>query len=71
MMYRFLRIVEIMWLAIAAVSLVECIFLFNANRNKSLMFGAFFLIAVGMFFFRRHNRKKMEAKRAAQNQNPS
>jgi hypothetical protein len=63
-MYRFLRIVEIMWLAIAAVSLVEVYFNFTrGDQSKAWIFVGFFAVAMGMFFFRRWNRKRMLAKK--------
>lgn len=69
-MHRFLRVIEIMWLAIAAVSLVEAVFRWNEDRNKALIFIAFMGLAVFMFFFRRKSRQKLEAKmRDKQNDN--
>jgi uncharacterized membrane protein YozB (DUF420 family) len=65
-MNKALRIVEIMWLIIAAVSLFEIIARWNVDRDKALIFGAFLILSVFMYFFRRRNRMKYEQRRKEQ-----
>ena len=67
-MTRAVRIVEIMWIAIAAISIVEIYANWGDNRNRAYMFAAFFALAVFMFFFRRRMRLRYE-KRMKDNQN--
>jgi hypothetical protein len=57
-MNSFMRVVEIAWLAVAAVSLSEVYFRWNTNRYQAYMFGGFFLIAAFMYFFRKRQRIK-------------
>lgn len=68
-MIKALRIVEIMWLVIAAVSAFELVARWNADRDKALIFGAFLILSVFMFFFRKRNRLKYE-KRNREQDNP-
>jgi uncharacterized membrane protein YfcA len=65
-MIRALRIVEIMWLVIAAVSAFELVARWNADRDKALIFGAFLILSIFMFFFRKRNRMKYEQRRKEQ-----
>ena len=53
-----MRVVEIAWLAVAAVSLVEVYFRWNDDRNSAYMFGGFFLVAAFMYYFRKRQRIK-------------
>lgn len=53
-----MRIVEIAWLAVAAMSLVEVFMRWENDRDKALMFGGFFLLAAFMYFFRKKQRFK-------------
>ena len=66
-MTRAVRIVEIMWIAIAAVSIVEIYANWGENQGRSYMFAGFFALAVFMFFFRRRMRIRYE-KRMKDNQ---
>ncbi len=65
-MIKALRIVEIMWLVIAAVSAFELIARWNLDRDKALIFGAFLILSIFMFFFRKRNRQKYEKRRKEQ-----
>ena len=51
-----MRIVEIAWLAVAAMSLVEVFMRWEAARNEAYMYGGFFLVAAFMYFFRKRSR---------------
>ena len=52
-MNKMLRIVEVMWAVIAAVSAYETYRLWNVDQQKALIFLAFLALAIFMFFFRR------------------
>lgn len=67
-MNKMLRIVEVMWAIIAAVSAFEAYRLWNLDQQKALIFLAFLALAVFMFFFRRRTRMRYE-QRKAENQN--
>ncbi len=67
-MNKMLRIVEIMWAVIAAVSAFEAYRLWGVEQQKALIFLAFLALAIFMFFFRRRTRKRYE-QGGAQNQN--
>lgn len=57
------RIIEIMWLAVAAVSLVEMVIGFRESGFSDQHFQLFavvFFTAVFMYFFRKRQRKKSE-----------
>jgi hypothetical protein len=68
-MKHMLRIVEIMWSVIAAVSAYELFNLWNVDRQKAYMFGAFMVLAVFMFFFRRRTRIRYQQRQEQNNQN--
>lgn len=61
-----LRIVEVMWAVIAAISAYEIINLWGIDRQKAYMFMAFLALAIFMFFFRRRTRIRYQ-KRQEQN----
>jgi len=55
------KIVEIVWLAVAAVSLVEAVYNYKKSgfeNDGTLMFLMVFALAVFMYFFRRFQRLK-------------
>ena len=56
-MNRALRLVEIMWLAVAAVSAVE-VYAAWGNWNRTIQFTLFLGVAVFMYFLRRRSRLK-------------
>ena len=51
-----MRIVEIAWLAVAAICVVELYFRWNDKNNQFWMFAGALVIAVVMFFFRKKQR---------------
>ncbi len=55
-----IRIIEIMWIVIAAVSLMELIRLWNTPSDKKWIFGGFLVLAIFMFWFRNKQRIRME-----------
>ncbi|MCH8554030.1 MAG: hypothetical protein LAT76_02670 [Schleiferiaceae bacterium] len=61
-MKNLLRVVEIMWLVIAAMSIVEVIKNWGGDQTRVLIFAAFFVMAVFMFFFRVKSRRKLSEK---------
>ena len=61
-MSKMVRIVEIMWLVIAAVSAYEIFARWNTERQNAYMFLAFLVLSVFMFYFRRRSRLRYEAK---------
>lgn len=54
-MNRAMRFIEILWLAVAAVSVVEIVKSWG-DWNTTLKFTLFLGVAVFMYFFRRKNR---------------
>lgn len=66
-MTRAVRIVEIMWIAIAAISIVEIYANWGDNRNRAYMFAGFCALSIFMFYFRRRMRLRYE-KRMRDNQ---
>ncbi len=60
-MNRALRLIEILWLAVAAVSLVEAVKAWG-TWSSVIKFALIFGAAVFMYFFRKKSRKKNEAK---------
>ncbi len=67
-MKHMLRIVEVMWAVIAAISAFEVFNLWQADRQKAYMFGAFCALAVFMFFFRRRTRMRYQQRQEQNNQ---
>ena len=58
-MNRTLRIVEILWLGVAAVCVVEIYRAWGqSNWNRTLQFSLFLGVAIFMYFFRRRTRLK-------------
>ena len=58
-MNRALRIVEVMWLGVAAVSAVEVYFAWEqSNMTRSIQFSLFLGAAIFMYFLRRRSRIK-------------
>ena len=56
------RIVEIMWLVIAAVSTFEIFVRWNTARDEAYMFMAFLALSIFMFYFRRRTRLRYESR---------
>lgn len=59
-MLRMLKIVEVVWAAMAVVCLIEFIRLFNSEGDTKWIFGGFMLVSIFMFFFRRRTRHRYE-----------
>ncbi|MCC6721364.1 MAG: hypothetical protein IT243_04125 [Bacteroidia bacterium] len=58
------RFIEIMWLAIAAISIVEMIVGYNQKGISSQhfqLFGLVFVVAVFMYFLRKRQRKNIDS----------
>lgn len=58
MMNKAMRVVELLWLAVAAVSLVEVFKEWGDDWNKTIQYSLFFGAAVFMYFLRRKGRLK-------------
>lgn len=56
------RLVEIVWMAIAAISLVEFYFTYKASgfNQDAQVFVFVFFVSVFMYFFRRRQRLRMK-----------
>lgn len=59
-MMKFFKYFEYAYLFIAALSLFETIRLWNTERNRAYIFAFFVVVAIFMFFFKRHFRRKLE-----------
>ncbi|NUM31687.1 MAG: hypothetical protein HUU47_05120 [Bacteroidetes bacterium] len=58
------RFIEIMWLAIAAVSVVEIIIAYKqqgASSRNLQMFGVVLVVALFMYFLRKRQRKNIDS----------
>lgn len=59
-MIRILRYTEYLYLIVAFFAGYRLIELLGTDSQERLIFGLFFVVSVGMFFFRRNYRKKFE-----------
>ncbi len=59
-MIRILRYTEYLYLIVAFFAGYRLIELLGNDSQERLIFGFFFVVSVGMFFFRRNYRKKFE-----------
>ena len=59
-MIKLLRYTEYLYLMVAFFSGYRLIELLGTESDERLLFGVFFVVSVGMFFFRRNYRKKFE-----------
>lgn len=59
-MMRFSKFFEFAYLAVAAFFTFEAVQTWNLDRGRSYLFLFFVAIAIFMFFFRRHFRKKYQ-----------
>lgn len=57
-MMKFSKFFEIAYLAAAAFFLYEVVRIWNEDRSRAYLFIFFIVIAIFMFFFRRHFRHK-------------
>lgn len=60
-MNRAMRMIEILWLGVAAVSIWEIYFAWG-NWNTTIKFSLFLGVALFMYFFRRRSRVRMQNK---------
>lgn len=69
-MLKMLKIVEVVWAAMAIFCLFEFIKLFNTADEQKWIYGGFMLVSIFMFFFRRRTRKRFtQIKEERENQN--
>jgi len=59
-MTKIWKFFEFAYLIIAVIFIVETILQWNENRNKAYLLLLFSMVAVGMYFFRKKFRKKIE-----------
>jgi len=59
-MINLLRYTEYLYLIVAFFSGYRLIELLGTESDERLLFGVFFVVSIGMFFFRRNYRKKFE-----------
>ncbi|MDA0678367.1 MAG: hypothetical protein O2937_03780 [Bacteroidetes bacterium] len=59
-MIKLLRYTEYLYLIVAFFAGYRLIELLGTDSDERLLFGAFFVVSVGMFFFRRNYRRKFE-----------
>jgi len=54
------KIIQYIYLFIAVFFIYETVRLWNEDRSKAYMLLFFSVLAVGMYFFKKHFRKKMD-----------
>ncbi len=59
-MMRYAKYTEWLYAVVAVLGAIETYAKWNEDRNKAYLFLFFTVISIGMFFFRRHFRKKFE-----------
>ena len=59
-MMKFSKFFEVAYLGVAVFFLYEAVRLWDTESSQSFLFIFLSIVAVGMFFFRRHFRKKYE-----------
>lgn len=59
-MMKFSKFFEFVYLAAAAFFLYEAVMIWNVERGKAYLFLLFVIVAIFMFFFRRHFRNKYQ-----------
>ena len=59
-MTRFSKIVEWVYVGVFILSAFEVYSKWNTDRDRAQLFILFGVVAIGMFFFRRYFRKKLE-----------
>jgi tryptophan-rich sensory protein len=69
-MTKTLRVFEIVWLVITALSVLETIRLWNSeDQTQRFIFIGFAIVGILMYFFRRNMRIKMEKREVDQQAN--
>lgn len=59
-MMRYAKYTEWLYAVVAVLAGIETYAKWGEDRNKAYLFLFFTIISIGMFFFRRHFRKKFE-----------
>ncbi|MCF6224512.1 MAG: hypothetical protein L3J34_12410 [Flavobacteriaceae bacterium] len=62
-MIKYYRIIEVVYLIVAIVFMVEAFINWSVDPQKAYIYLAFSLLAVFMYFFRKKFRKKFENKK--------
>lgn len=65
-MTKFFKFFEYAYLVFAAMFLFETFRVWNSEPNRAYLSFFFVIVAVGMFFFKRHFRKKYEKRKQDQ-----
>lgn len=60
---KFLKIFEVVYLVIAIISIFEVIRSWGADSDRAYLFLLFGVVSLGMFFFRRFYRKRIEKRK--------
>jgi membrane protein implicated in regulation of membrane protease activity len=58
-MQKYYKIVELGYLIIAVIFVIETVLKWNSNREKAYLFLVFAILAVVMYFFKKRFRKKL------------
>jgi len=61
-MTKFWKFFEIGYLILAIILIYETITRWNSEREKAYLFLGFSVLAIGMYFFKKRFRKKVEAR---------
>ena len=65
-MAKFWKFFEIGYLILAVILVYETITRWNSEREKAYLFLGFAILAIGMYFFKKRFRKKVEARNNGQ-----
>lgn len=68
-MLKTLKLINYLWLIVAAVSVIECVEYWSTNRQKAYLFVFIFFAALFMFNLRKRQIKKYEARQEERNNN--
>ncbi len=61
-MEKFRRIIEVGYLVVAIVFLVETVINWNEDRERAYLMLVFSILAIVMYFFKKRFRKKLESR---------
>ena len=59
-MKRIYKFIEYGYLLVSIILLIETILHWNSNRQKAYIFLVFSMLAIFMYFFKKHFRKRIE-----------
>lgn len=59
-MMKYMKFTEYLYVIVAVLAAYKTYSLWGENQSEAYLYIFFFVISVGMFFFRRHFRKKFE-----------